>query len=310
MTQTNENTLRTILNKLNSLEKQINDLRREVKTDINDLRRKVKTDIDDLKHHLDSEIIKVKASNGKQITTVNLKIRELNSKIGGFEKMLKIKPHASQSSVIVELGINNAVRDYYQDMYITAKMHNIKQDVINIFNEATGQNNEQLLIFNPDTINFSQASKSNLLTEFDGLFRLTVGSRKELIIIESKMIFTLKHLKDKFKIFKKFRELVDDPVYAFKNRDYYRAFTDCFRGYDQITVVYGALHWEIDLDKLYLDDDQVVYDPEHLLYPEDQDDTLKMICDQQTKFVVNTVAGFKVYNEAECFSGGSTETDD
>lgn len=274
--------------------------------------------IDQVEIRNKKEMTEIKTLVGKQNTANNLKFRTISSTIDQLH--IKMRPYVSQGSLIIELGINNAVRDYYLNNNVTGQITNIKPEVIRILNRATQQNRSDLLVFYPNTTNFIE---TNALTEFDGLFRFEIGNRRELIIVESKMIFTEEHVVHKYKIFEKFKAMLASPSTEFADSDYYQAVLDSFGNYDHVTMVFGALHWEIDLNELYLDDDQVVYDPDHSIYgppvnkpkqttyrPDYQaSKVVKMICSPEYKFVVNTMYGFTVYRDVNCMSGGENTSD-
>lgn len=312
--QASDSTLRQILNELQNIHKRIDNLENHFSVRMDNFRKEIR-DVKD-------EIIASKVANGKAITKLNNEMRELKST---FENLkMKMLPFTLQGSVIVELGINNAVRDYFAQLFLTATVRDIKSQTISSLNHATGKNNHHLLVFRPDATEFTTR---NALTEFDGLFRLDIGGTSELIIVESKMIFTLEHIKHKYQIFLNFKNLLSTPRSRFANQKYYNSLIENFGGYDKITIVYGALHWEMQIEHLYLDDERVIYDPDHELYEDDNrpldwtksypdmdsrlhPDVTKMTCAPDIKFVVNTINGFRVYNNVDCLSGGNSESDD
>ena len=312
--QVSESLLRRILNELQNINKRVINLEHEMQN--------INKRVMDLEREFDNfrkEIRAVKTANGKATTKLNNEMRSLTSTVANLQT--KLKPFTSQGSVIVELGINNAVRDYYANLFLTVNIRDIKQQTIDRLNHATKKNHKHLLVFRPNITDFTT---TNALTEFDGLFHFEIAGHRELVIVESKMIFTPEHLKHKYEIFLNFQKLLSTPKSKFVNQNYYVSLMDIFGGYHQITVVYGALHWEMNLEDLYIDDDQVIYDPDHDLYSEpDEDHTVtsiynpnirqahldpnvvKMTCAPNIKFVTNTISGFKVYNSLDCMSGGN-----
>lgn len=321
--QVSDSLLRRILNELQNINKRVINLEQEMRN-IDKRVMNLEREFDSFRKEIRGEITAVKTANGKATTKLNNEMRTLTSTVANLQT--KLKPFTSQGSVIVELGINNAVRDYYANLFLTANIRDIKQQTINRLNHATKKDHKQLLVFRPNVTNFTT---TNAFTEFDGLFHFEIAGHRELIIVESKMIFTPEHLKHKYEIFLNFQKLLSTPKSKFANQNYCVSLMDIFGNYNQITVVYGALHWEMDLEDLYIDDDRVIYDPDHDIYSEpDEDHTaassiynpnirqaeshlnpnvVKMTCAPNVKFVTNTISGFKVYNSLDCMSGGNTE---
>ena len=162
---------------------------------------------------------------------LNNEMRSLTSTVANLQT--RLKPFTAQGSVIVELGVNNAVRDYYANLFLIANIRDIKQQTINRLNHATKKDHKHLIVFRSNVTNFTT---TNALTEFDGLFHFEIAGHRELIIVESKMIFTPEHLKHKYEIFLNFQKLLS----KFANQNYYLSLMDIFGNYNQITVVYGG----------------------------------------------------------------------
>lgn len=323
-----QDTLSLILTRFDKIDHNLSDLRDDVnnlKQDVNDLRHDVnhlKQDFKDLKEDVNKKIIDVKSQVGKLNTKFNTDMQKLDNRINTLQ--VSMKPFVSYSSTIVEFGINNAVRDYYSDLTLTGRVTNIKSDCIKLMNMVTGINSRDLLVFHPNTNDFHT---NQALTEFDGLFRYEINNQRHLIIVESKMIFTLAHLQHKYRIFQDFQKQLAVPRVKYAVKSYYDVIQKSFGNYHKIIVVYGALRWEIDLNRLFLDDEQIIYDPDGELYdlnlystspltslkyspdinscPNLHPDVIKLSFSNDIKFVVNTISGFKVFLDINSMHGGN-----